>query len=544
MFKSMLAAAGLVLTTASLQAQMRPDVGGPSAAVVSDHPLASAAGADVLKRGGNAMDAAITMAAVLGVVRPHMNGLGGDNFILYREAKSGRVYALNGSGRAGGHATLEYMRGLGHTRMPQSGVASATVPGVVQAWEDALARFGTIKLKAALRPAIRYAENGFPVSTTLSEDIAAARTALSADKVAAAIFLPNGNAPEPGTILRQPELANSYKAIANRGAKEFYRGKLGKQIAAFVEQERGIFKAADLAAHTSTWQEPISTTFKGLRVFAFPPNSQGMALLMQLNMAEHFDLKAMGHNSPDYLHTLVEIKKLAMADRDKHITDAEHTKVSIEKLISKEYAAELVRNLKARATSNSAPERSGSGDTVFLCVIDEQGNMVAMIQSLYASFGSKRMVPGTGIVLHNRGGLFELDANHINVIAPNKRTYHTLTPHLVLRDDGSPYMAIGTPGGDGQTQTILQVLLNTTVFGMMPQQAVEQARYRSMENGRLLLDAGIPEAVRTALTQRGHEVRVQQTLSSEHGGAQVIWVNHGMKITGADPRREAYGIAW
>lgn len=534
----------LFMTGTSVQAQMRPDVAGPHAAVVSDHPLASAAGSEVLRRGGNAMDAAITMAAVLGVVRPHMNGLGGDNFILYREAKTGRVYALNGSGRSGAHATPEYLRALGFSSMPQSGVASATVPGAVMGWQDALSRFGSIKLAKALEPAIRYAERGFPVSTTLSEDIAAARSALAADPAAAAIFLPGGRAPEPGSVLRQPELAASYKAIARNGAREIYTGRLGRQLAAFVEKERGLFRAADLAAHTSSWQEPISTTFQGLRVFAFPPNTQGMALLMQLNMAEQFDLKAMGHNSTEYLHTLVEIKKLAIADRDKHVTDVEHMKVSLDKLISKEYAAELVKTLKARATSTGGAERSGSGDTVFLCVIDAQGNMVSMIQSLYASFGSKRVVPGTGIVLHNRGGLFELDPAHINVIAPNKRTYHTLSPHLVLRDDGSPYMAIGTPGGDGQTQTVLQVLLNQQLFGMMPQQAVEAARYRSMENGRLLLDLGVEEKVRTALQQRGHEVRLQQTLSAEHGGAQVILVKNGMKITGADPRREAYGIAW
>jgi gamma-glutamyltranspeptidase/glutathione hydrolase len=531
-------------TLSQVSAQMRPDVGGPQAAVVSDHPLATAAGADVLRRGGNAMDAAITMAGVLAVVRPHMNGLGGDSFLLYREAKTGKVFALNGSGPAGSVATPQYVRAQGHERMPQSGVISATIPGVVRAWSAALQRFGTIPLARALEPGIGYAERGFPVSTQLHEDIDGERTRIAPDAAMAAVFLPGGAAPKPGSVLKQPDLAASLRALAARGPDELYTGETGRRIAAFVERERGLFNAQDLAAYRPQWQEPISTTYHGARVFAFPPNSQGLALLMQLNMAEAFDLQAMGHNSAEYLHTLVELKKLAFADRDAHITDPATHKAPIEQLLSKQYARERIRSLTTRATSSSNEPHDDSGDTVFLCVVDREGNMVSMIQSLYAAFGSKRMVPGTGIVLHNRGGLFSLDPAHVNVIAPNKRTYHTLAPSLVLKEDGSPLMTVGTPGGDGQTMTLLQVLNNTLLFGMMPQQAVEAARYRSFENGRLLLDAGIPEAVRTALGQRGHEVQLQATLSSEMGGAQVIWINQGMRITGADPRREAYGIAF
>jgi gamma-glutamyltranspeptidase / glutathione hydrolase len=533
-----------IATLSQVSAQMRPDVGGPEAAVVSDHPLASAAGAEVLRRGGNAMDAAITMAGVLAVVRPHMNGLGGDNFLLYRDAKTGKVYALNGSGPAGSVATPAHVRAQGHERMPQSGVISATVPGVVRAWAEALQRYGTIPLARALEPAIGYAERGFPVSTQLHEDIDAERTRIAPDAAMAAVFLPNGAAPKPGSVLKQPDLAGSLRALAARGPDELYTGATGRRIAEFVERERGLFNAQDLAAYRPLWQDPISTTYHGARVFAFPPNSQGLALLMQLNMAEAFDLKSMGHNSVEYLHTLVELKKLAFADRDAHITDPAAHKAPVDRLLSREYARERIRSLTARATSSSSEPHDDSGDTVFLCVVDREGNMVSMIQSLYSAFGSKRMVPGTGIVLHNRGGLFSLDPAHVNVIAPNKRTYHTLAPSLVLREDGSPLMTIGTPGGDGQTMTLLQVLNNMLLFGMMSQQAVEAARYRSFENGRLLLDAGIPEAVRTSLGQRGHDVRLQSTLSSEMGGAQVIWIHQGMRITGADPRREAYGIAY
>jgi gamma-glutamyltranspeptidase / glutathione hydrolase len=526
------------------QAQMRPDVGGPEAAVVSDHPLASAAGMRVLRNGGNAIDAAITMAGVLAVVRPHMNGLGGDLFMLYREARTGRVYSLNSSGPSGSVATPQYVRAQGHQQMPQSGVISATIPGAVRGWAEALNRFGTIRFRDALQPAIGYAENGYPVSTQLNEDIEASRNAIAPDPNMAATFLSSGRAPAAGSVLKLPDLARTLRALAGNGPDELYSGETGQRIAAFVERERGLFNAKDLAAYKPIWQEPISTRYRGARVYGMPPNTQGLALLMQLNMAEQFDLKAMGHNSTEYLHTLVELKKLAFIDRDRHITDPAVYNAPIEKLLSKEYAKELVKTLKPRAAPISGRRQDDSGDTVFLCVIDQDGNMVSLIQSLYAAFGSKRMVPGTGIVLHNRGGLFSLDPAHVNVIAPNKRTYHTLTPHMVLREDGSPLMTVGTPGGDGQTMTMLQVLNNILVFDMMPQQAVEAARYRSMENGRLLLDAGIAETVRNELGQRGHDVRLQATLSSEMGGAQVILVRNGMKITGADPRREAYGIAW
>jgi gamma-glutamyltranspeptidase/glutathione hydrolase len=414
----------------------------------------------------------------------------------------------------------------------------------VHAWSDALKRFGTISFSDAMQPAIGYADGGFPVSTQFSEDITGSRNAIVGDVNMAATFLPNGAAPKPGTVLKQPDLARSLRALARNGPAELYTGDTGKRIAAFVEGEKGLFTAKDLAAYRPRWQEPISTLYHGARVLAFPPNSQGLALLMQLNMAEQFDLKAMGHNSVEYLHTLVELKKLAFAERDRHITDPATYNAPLDRLLSKEHARELVRSIKPRAAAASGSDQDDGGDTVFLCVVDRDGNVVSLIQSLYAMFGSKRMVPGTGIVLHNRGGLFSLDPANINVIAPHKLTYHTLAPAMVLREDGSPLMTIGTPGGDGQTMTLLQVLNNILLFGMMPQQAVEAARYRSMETGRLLLDAGIAETVRTQLGQRGHDVRLQATLSSEMGGAQLIWILNGMKITGADPRREAYGIAW
>ena len=526
---------------------MRPDVGGIEAAVTSDHVLASAAGTEVLKRGGNAVDAAITMAALLTVVRPHMNGVGGDNFMLIRLAKTGEIVALNGSGRAGSKATPAFFREKGLTSIPGSGILSVSVPGAVRAWADALQRHGTITLAQALQPAIRYAERGFPVSPRLNIDINESKRKLSADPELARIFLPNGEAPPVGSLLKQPELARTLRAIATSGPSVLYTGTLAKQIAQFMDKEGGLVTAADLAKHRSSWEKPISSTYLDHPVIAFPPNTQGATLLEALNLAELSELKAMGRNSADYIHTLVEGAKLAYADRDKYITDPTFSEVPVERLISKEYAADLARRLRDKLKANDAnanANRDGTGDTVFLGVVDKDGNAVSMIQSLFAAFGSGRMVPGTGITLHNRGSLYVLDTTHANVVAPGKRPFHTLCPAMVLRPDRSLMMVVGTPGGDGQPQTLVQVITNVMQFGMTPQQAIEAPRFRWYGRERLGVEPGVSAEVRDALTRRGHQVQVQEP-SEEFGGAQMIMVTpSGGRIAGADPRREAYAIAW
>jgi len=526
---------------------MRPDVGGIEAAVTSDHVLASAAGMEVLKRGGNAVDAAITMAGVLAVVRPHMNGVGGDNFMLIRLAKTGDIVALNGSGRAGSKATPAFFREKGLTAVPASGVLSVSVPGAVRAWADALQKYGTITLSQALQPAIRYAERGFPVSPRLNADITESKKKVAADPELARIFLPNGEAPPIGSLLKQPELARTLRSIAASGPDFVYKGALAKQIAQFMEKEGGLITAADLAAHHSTWEKPIRSTYMGNPVIAFPPNTQGVTLLEALNVAEASDLKPMGRNSVDYIHAIVEGAKLAYADRDQYVADPAFVKVPVERLISKDYAADLARRLRDKLKANdgsSNADRDGTGDTVFLGVVDKDGNAVSMIQSLFAAFGSGRMVPGTGVTLHNRGSLYVLDTTHAQVIAPGKRPFHTLCPAMVLRPDGSLFMVVGTPGGDGQPQTLVQVITNVVQFGLTPQQAVEAPRFRWYGRERLGVEPGIPADVRDALSKRGHQVQVQEP-SEEFGGAQVILVTpSGGRIAGADPRREAYAIAW
>jgi gamma-glutamyltranspeptidase/glutathione hydrolase len=443
------------------------------------------------------------------------------------------------------------MRALGHTEMPRTGIHSVTVPGAVRAWADALRQHGTITLDDALAPAIRYAEHGFAVSKKLAADIAASRDRIAEDAELAAVFLPDGAPPEPGTLLYQRDLARTLQQIARDGADVLYIGDLARRIDTFMRGSGGLLTIADLAEHSSLWQAPIETSYAGYRVLAFPPNSQGVALLMQLNMAELYDVAAMGHNSTTYVHTLVEAKKLAFAERDRYVTDPSFAEIPLERLVSKEHARRLSDRLgnagvtSRPQTAGESEVRDGDGDTVFLGVVDQHGNAVALIQSLFHAFGSGRMVPGTGIILHNRGGLFSLDENHVNALAPGKRTYHTLAPAMALRADGSLYMVFGTPGSDGQTQTLVQVFNNIALFGMTAQEAVEAPRWRSWEDGRLQIDIGVPQSSRDGLAALGHQLELQESPSADLGGAQVIVITlAGAKAVGADPRREAYGIAW
>jgi gamma-glutamyltranspeptidase / glutathione hydrolase len=533
----------------TLSAQNRPNVAGTEAAVVSDHPLASAAGADVLRRGGNAVDAAITMAAVLAVVRPHMNGPGGDAFMLMHEASSRKTYALNGSGRAGSKATPAFFAGRKLTEVPSTGILSVSVPGAVAAWSDALQRFGTITLAQALAPAIHYAEDGFPVSERLAADFAEESRKVARDPELARIFMPGGKPPAVGTLLKQPELAATLRAIAKDGPEALYRGAVAKQIVAFMEKEGGLLTAEDLASHKSSWTEPISTDYRGFRVLAFPPNTQGVTLLEFLAAAGQFDLGALGHNTDAYLHTLVGISTLAYEDRDRYIADPEFAKVPMDRLLSKEHAKIIAdsirRSPRALAPTPERPAPNGTGDTVYLTVVDKDGNAVSYIQSLFAAFGSGRMVPGTGITLHNRGSLYSLDPSHPNIVAPHKRPFHTLSPAMVLNADGSLYMTLGSPGGDGQPQTLVQMLNNVMVFGMTPQRAVEAPRFRAYQNARVSIEPGPSDSVLTALRARGYTMNVRQP-GSEFGGSQMILIHPISKarITGADARREAYAVAW
>ncbi|HEV2130433.1 MAG TPA: gamma-glutamyltransferase, partial [Longimicrobiaceae bacterium] len=516
---------------------------------MAGHPLAAAAGYDVLRSGGNAVDAAVTMAAVLAVVRPHMNGVGGDAFALISRPETRELVGLNGSGRAGALATPGFFATRGMSEIPGSGPLSVTVPGAVSAWAAALERYGTITLAEALEPAIRYAEQGFPVSSALHEDLVESAEKLNA--TGHAIFALNGT-PAVGTLLRNPALARTLRQISTEGPEALYGGSVGRSLADFLELEGGYLRAEDFMRHTAEWVEPISTEYLGKLVYAMPPNAQGLAQLQQMEMAEHFSLEQMGHNSAEYLHTLVEIKKLAFADRDRWVADPAFVPAPIDRLLDPGYLRERAQLVGEQAAAGYAPGLGveakavgdGEGDTVYLMAVDRWGNAVSWIQSLYASFGSGLVEPTTGIVLQNRGALFTLDPGHPNVIAPHKRPFHTLTPLLITHLDGRLAMTLGTPGGDSQTQSLLQIFNNVYLFGMTPQEAVEAPRYRSYAGRRLAIESRIPPEVRAELDRRGHELHVIDGWSAMFGGVQMILVDpvSGVLRTGADPRREAYAV--
>jgi gamma-glutamyltranspeptidase/glutathione hydrolase len=526
---------------------------GTQSAVVAGHPLAAAAGSDVLRRGGNAVDAAVTMAAVMAVVRPHMNGIGADAFSLIYDGKSGKMAALNGSGRAGSLATPEHFAELNIEKMPGSGAATVTVPGAVSAWAAALEKYGTISLAEALAPAIHYAEDGFPVSKKLHDDLAGGVERLN--EGGRAIYAPNGRVPEPGELLKNPALARSLRLIAKQGPSAFYGGSIAKSIVEFLKPQGGLLELRDFANHKVEWTEPLCTDYHAKRVCTMPPNSQGVALLQQLAMGEQFDLAGMGHNSAAYLHTLVELKKLAFADRDRWVADPAFASVPVDRMLAPDYLKARARFVGDSAAANVEPgftdqmasePAPGDGDTVFLMDIDQWGNGVTWVQSLFASFGSKLVDPSTGIVLQNRGAGFTLEAGHPDRIAPGKRPFHTLTPVQVTDAKGRLEMTIGTPGGHGQTQTLTQVLDNIYLFGMTPQEAVESPRFQSFNGRSLAIEDRIPADVRKGLEERGHKLRVIEGWSGSFGGAQIIRTKHSPRIlwTGADPRREAYAVAY
>jgi gamma-glutamyltranspeptidase/glutathione hydrolase len=532
----------------------RPDVRGTRGAVVSDHPLASAAAHDVLQRGGNAVDAAIAAAGVLAVVRPHMNGVGGDAFALIYEAATGRVHALNGSGRAGALATPEFFAAAGDTAMPYVGPRSVSVPGAPAAWANAVSRFGTLPLSDLLAPAASYARDGFPVSTRLAFDFESQGGDLVDE--GRALFLPDGAPPAVGSLLRNPALAETLERIGREGAAGFYSGPVAAAISAFLEERGGYLRVDDFAAHTSTWVEPLSAEYLGHTFLVMPPNTQGLTQLQQMQMAEALGLSELAHNSPAYLHGLIEIKKRAFADRDRWIADPEFVDVPVERLLDADYLAERAASVDPTAAAETVaagvgepialgPDRDGQGlgDTVYLTVVDADGNAVSWIQSLYAGFGSGLLEPTTGVVLQNRGALFTLDEGHPNQVAPGKRPFHTLTPMMALQN-GDLAFTIGTPGGDAQTQSLLQIAHNLLVYGMTPQEAVEAPRFRSYGGLSVAIEDRVPADVRAALAERGHELRIVPGWTATFGGAQMIRVEPSGSLTAAaDPRREAYAVA-
>jgi gamma-glutamyltranspeptidase/glutathione hydrolase len=534
---------------------------GRNGMIATSQPLASAAGLRVLQEGGNAVDAAITAAAVLAVVEPTMNGIGGDLFAIYYDAKTKTLHGLNSSGRAGHAATPEAFAARNMSRIPNAGVYSVTVPGVVDGWATLLAAHGTIPLSKALQPAIGYAKNGYAVTEIIARDWAGSQRKLASDPDAAATFLPDGRAPKPGDIFRNPNLARSLETIAAGGRDAFYKGPIAAAIAADMKRRDGLLDASDFAATKADWVQPISTNYRGYDIYELPPNSQGFVTLEMMNILEGFDIKSLGHNSAEQLHLLVEAKRIAFADRAAYLADPRNVPDRVLKtLISKDYAAARRKEIDPAhaaesykpgaigATSTSAgPEVDENltgrdlGDTIYMTVADGQGNMVSLIQSLFSDFGSGIVAGDTGIVLQNRGSLFNLTPGHPDEVGPGKRPLHTLIPAFVMKD-GKPYLSFGVMGGDHQAQGHAQVLMNLIDFGMNVQEAGEAARVNHGNNG-LQVESAVSAEARAGLEQRGF--KVTQAVGA-FGGFQGILVDPrtGVLMGGSDPRKDGLAIGF
>jgi len=519
--------------------------------VATPHYLASMAGVQVLKDGGNALDAAIAANAVLTVVYPHMCSVGGDAFMQIWDPREKRLFGLNGAGRSAGKASIEALQGLGLQSMPERGAHAVTVPGAVHAWYSAHQRFGSKSFGSLFEHAITYADRGFPVSPNLSRSIALSRPLLERQKAALNQYVPNGVLPQAGDILRLPDLATSLRMIAEQGASAFYGGPIGRAIAATIQAEGGFLCEEDIAGHETRWVNPLSTSYRGRDLFELPPPTQGVIALELANIAEGFDIKNLGLNTAEQIHVLVEAKKLAFVDRDRYVTDPDHLDASIDHLTSKSYADELRKRIDPRRAFNEEPDRAGLGDTIYLCAVDRDGMCVSLIESLFQGFGSGLVAEGTGIVLHNRGAGFLLDPEAANRLGPGKQPMHTLIPGMLMKD-GEPDVVIGTMGGHAQAQIHLQLLCNLVDFELEPQAAIESPRWvagRGLPGDPahvLNLEEPIGSDVAEQLRAMGHDARLTQPFSSLMGHAHMIRVDQerGVLMGGSDPRSDGAALGW
>jgi gamma-glutamyltranspeptidase/glutathione hydrolase len=551
--------------------------------VCTSVPAATQVGIDILKRGGSAVDAAIAANATLGLMEPVSNGIGGDLFAIVYSAKENKLYGINGSGRSPLGLSYEQMkaeleklksskeaaalpsplatasssvgeqsspagRGGRQSRpvresdserlsIPPQGMLPISVPGTVDAWAELHKKFGKLKLSDDLAPAIRYAEEGFPVTELIAYYWSFGPRLykdLPGGFLETYTLDGKGRTPAKGDIFKNPALAKTLRLIAEKGRDAFYKGEIADKIDMFMQQNGGFLRKVDFEKHTSTWVEPVSTNYRGYDVFELPPNGQGIATLQILNILEGFDLRAMGRNSPDALHAMIEAKKIVWADRAKFYADPAFAKISLKSLLSKEYAAErrkLIDPNRANKHVDPGNPALDQGDTIYLCAADDEGNMVSLIQSNYRGMGSGIVVPGLGFMFQDRGELFSMEPGHANVYAPGKRPFHTIIPGFVMKD-GKPWEAFGVMGGGMQPQGHVQVLANQIDFGLNVQEAGDASRWQhegdneptgeKMENGGYVnLESGIPYETQRELKKRGHDVRVDV---GGYGGYQAIKV--------------------
>ncbi|WP_020618627.1 gamma-glutamyltransferase [Paenibacillus daejeonensis] len=526
---------------------MRQAVIGSQAMVVSPHYLASTAGARILEQGGNAYDAAIAVSAALAVVYPHMTGLGGDSFWLGWHHLEGKVRGYNASGRAGSNCTIAAYEGM--ESIPNRGIRSAvTVPGMVDGWAAVHGEYGRLPWADVLAPAIGYAEDGFPMSPDQAGHTAAHRDMLAATPETAAIYLPGGAPAAAGVRFRQPDLARTLRRVAENGRDEFYTGETAQEIARYMEAEGGLLTAEDLAAHRGDWVAPVTGTYRGYDLYQMPPNSQGFAGIMTLQMLEKFDLAGVEHGSHAYYQLCVEALKRSFRDRNRYLTDPAFSEVPLSRLLSKEYAAELATTIDVNQASDEEAVALGS-DTAYAAVVDAEGNAVSFIQSLYFEYGSGVVAGNTGVLMQNRGSFFSLDPNHVNALQPGKRSFHTLMPAMAFQG-GKPAIVYGTQGGEGQPQTQTAIFTRMVDYGMDPQQAINEPRWVwgrtwGEQTRELKLESRVAPEVQASLAAAGHQVRTVGAFDGVMGHAHAIRRDeHGFLQGGSDPRCDGAAIGW
>jgi gamma-glutamyltranspeptidase / glutathione hydrolase len=509
--------------------------------VCTSVPAATQVGLDILKRGGDAVDAAIAANATLGLMEPVSNGIGGDLFAIVYSAKENKLYGLNGSGRSPLGLSYDQMKSelakLHRETIPPLGMLPISVPGTVDAWAELHKKFGKLKLSDDLAPAVRYAEEGFLVTELIAYYWG---RSVPLYKNMQGGFLETytldgkGRAPAKGDIFKNPALAKSLRLIGEKGRDAFYTGEIADKIDAFMQANGGFLRKADFEKHTSTWVEPVSTNYRGYDVFELPPNGQGIAALQILNLLEGFDLHAMGFGSVQALHTMIEAKKIVWADRAKFYADPAFAKIPLAGLLSKSYAAErrkLIDPNRATKKVEAGNPALDQGDTIYLCTADDEGNMVSLIQSNYRGMGSGIVVPGLGFMFQDRGELFSMEPGHANVYAPGKRPFHTIIPGFVIKD-GKPWEAFGVMGGGMQPQGHVQVLTNQIDFGLSVQEAGDASRWqhegdneptgeKMTEGGYVEVESGIPYETVRELRKKGHDVRFDV---GGYGGYQAIKV--------------------
>lgn len=539
----------------------RSEVIGTHGVVCTSHPLASQVGLDVLKAGGNAVDAAIAANAALGLMEPVSCGLGGDLFAIVYEAKTGKLYGLNASGRSPLGLSLETMKAelakLGQKTIPPHGMLPVSVPGCVDGWFELHGKLGKLPMKEVLAPTIRYAEEGHPVAELIAYYWA--RSVPVLEKYPGGFkttFTIGGRAPAKGEIFKNPELAGTLRLLAEKGRDAFYKGEVADKVDAFMKANGGWLRKIDFEKHTSTWVEPVSVTYRGVEVFELPPNGQGIAALQALNLLEPYDLRALGFNHPQALHLMIEAKKLAFEDRAKFYADPAFSKIPLRSLLSKEYAAErrkLLDEKRASKRLDAGNPALKEGDTIYLCTADKEGNMVSLIQSNYRGMGSGIVVPGLGFGFQDRGEMFTFEEGHANIYAPGKRPFHTIIPAFAKKD-GKPWLAFGVMGGAMQPQGHTQIIHNLVDFDMGLQEAGDAARWQHLgsseptgekmtDGGYVEVETGIPwESVRELL-RRGHVVRVGH---GGFGGYQAIMRDHkyGVWIGASEGRKDGQAVAY